>query len=388
MRHTDIAIVGAGLAGSVAAAMCARAGWGVLAVDPHETYPPDFRCEKLDESQIRTMQKTGLEECLLPHATRNETLWVARNGIYVEDQRRLQYGIRYDTLVNSFRAAIPRGSLIASKVSRIASSADVQELELSNGEKISARLVIVATGLNNALRQSLGITRRELSKNHSISIGFDIAPADAEAFPFTALTYHSERAADRVAYLTLFPIGSATRANFFVYRDIRDPWLERMRKAPVETLFETLPGLKPIIGAVKIEGDVQIRPADLVEAENVRKPGIVLVGDAFSTSCPAAGAGAGKVFTDVERLCNVYLPQWLKTPGMGVEKIAAYYDDSIKMASDAQSTAKAWYLRSLCTEAGLAWLTRRWVKFAVHAGVGMMGSAAKRLSARPDPEAA
>jgi 2-polyprenyl-6-methoxyphenol hydroxylase-like FAD-dependent oxidoreductase len=38
------------------------------------------------------------------------------------------------------------------------------------------------------------------------------------------------------------------------------------------------------------------------------QPGLVLVGDAFSTSCRAAGTGCDKVFTDVERLCNVYIP--------------------------------------------------------------------------------
>ena len=57
---------------------------------------------------------------------------------------------------------------------------------------------------------------------------------------------------------------------------------------------------------------------------------MVLIGDAFSTSCPAAGTGTGKVFTDVERLCNVYIPRWFATPGMGAEKIAAFYDDPVR----------------------------------------------------------
>ena len=49
--------------------------------------------------------------------------------------------------------------------------------------------------------------------------------------------------------------------------------------------------------------------------EVCRKAGVVLIGDAFATSCPAAGTGARKVLTDVERLCNVYVPKWLATPG-------------------------------------------------------------------------
>jgi 2-polyprenyl-6-methoxyphenol hydroxylase-like FAD-dependent oxidoreductase len=41
----EIAIVGAGLAGSVLALVLARRGHRVAIVDPHASYPPDFRCE-------------------------------------------------------------------------------------------------------------------------------------------------------------------------------------------------------------------------------------------------------------------------------------------------------------------------------------------------------
>lgn len=46
MRYTDIAIIGGGLAGSTAAAMLGRAGISAVLIDPHETYPADFRVEK------------------------------------------------------------------------------------------------------------------------------------------------------------------------------------------------------------------------------------------------------------------------------------------------------------------------------------------------------
>lgn len=49
MQQTDIAIIGGGLAGSTAAAMLGHAGISTLLIDPHKVYPPDFRCEKLDD---------------------------------------------------------------------------------------------------------------------------------------------------------------------------------------------------------------------------------------------------------------------------------------------------------------------------------------------------
>ena len=70
----------------------------------------------------------------------------------------------------------------------------------------------------------------------------------------------------------------------------------------------------------------------------------MLVGDAFATTCPVAGTGTDKVFTDVGRLCNVHIPAWLATDGMDADKIAPFYDDPVKKACDAWSMAKAYHL--------------------------------------------
>ena len=107
----------------------------------------------------------------------------------------------YDALVNAIRAEIPAGvESIYAKVTAISTSAERQKVVLSNGEEISARLVVLANGLNVGLRHQLGIERRIVSACHSISIGFDIAPGRPPAFDFPALTYFSERPA------TGFPI--------------------------------------------------------------------------------------------------------------------------------------------------------------------------------------
>lgn len=386
MRHTDIAIIGGGLAGSTAAAMLGRAGVRAILVDPHTVYPPDFRCEKLDHGQIRILQKTGLAPAVARAATRDGEVWVARFGHLVEKRPNDQYDLFYDTLVNTVRAEIPRSvEFIHGKVTAIATGHDRQRIALSNGEEISARLTVLATGLNIGLRQTLGLEREVVSPCHSISIGFDVEPVGRPSFDFRAVTYYPERTTDRMAYLTLFPIGSIMRANLFVYRDMHDPWLKRMRAAPRETLLAMLPGLAKLIGQFDVPDGVKIRPVDLYVTKGHRQAGIVLVGDAFGTSCPAAGTGANKVFTDVERLCNVHVPQWLTTPGMGEEKIAAFYDDAVKVASDAHSAAKAIYLRSLSTETGLAWSARRWTKFIGQLGVGALRQTREKFAPRsPD----
>jgi 2-polyprenyl-6-methoxyphenol hydroxylase-like FAD-dependent oxidoreductase len=372
MRQTDVAIVGGGLAGSTVAAMLGRAGVDAVLIDPHPLYPDDFRCEKLDASQVALLYKTGLADAVLRHATPDVQVWIARFGRLVDKRPNGQYDIRYDRMVNAMRAEIPeRVGFLHAKAAAIAAGPGRQRLTLSTGEEISARLVVLANGLNLSLRRSLGIGRDLLSACHSVSIGFDLAPVGRPAFDFRALTYFPERAADRIAYLTLFPIGAVMRANLFVYREMNDPWLRRLRADGANALFALMPGLRALTGEIEVR-DVRIRPVDLCASTGYRQAGIALVGDAFATSCPAAGTGCNKVFTDVERLCNVHIPGWLASAGMDAEKITAYYEDPVKIECDAASEAKAWFLRSLSTEAGPLWSARRLARFAGHFAIGKL----------------
>ncbi len=371
MRQTDVGIVGGGLAGSLTAAMLRRAGIDAVLVDPHPVYPPDFRCEKLDADQLQTLRLTGLDAAVMRASTADREFWMARFGRVVDKRPGDQRGILYDTLVNTVRAQIPaRTPFLHAKVTDISPGPERQTVKLSNGDEIAARLVVLATGLNIGLRHKLGLERGVISAGHSISIGFDVQPA--ERLPFTALTYFAERAADGMAYITLFPIGATLRANLFGYRDLHDPWLSEFRQAPRETLYAMWPGLRRLLGEFTVPDFIKIRPVDLCVTKGHRQSGVVLIGDAFSTSCPAAGNGARKVLVDVERLCNVHIPRWLATPGMDEAKIAAFYDDPVKQACDARSAMKAFELRSFSIDRAPRWMAMRWAKFLFHWGKGTL----------------
>jgi 2-polyprenyl-6-methoxyphenol hydroxylase-like FAD-dependent oxidoreductase len=385
MRYTDIAIVGGGLAGSLTAATLGRAGANAVLIDPHPMYPPDFRAEKLDGGQIQILHRTGLAEPVLSAGTTPDGIWIVRLRRLVDTLPGDQCGILYENLVNTVRGQIPAGvSFVSAKVSDIIPGPERQSLTLSTGETLSARLVVIANGLNSGLRDRLGMTREELSKCHSIMLGFDMRPVAQPRFQFPALTYYAERSCDRTAFLTLFPVADAMRANLCVYRTMDDPWLKAFRDAPEATLLALMPGLVAFTGTFAVSGPVKIRPADLYVTRGHIQPGIVVVGDAFATSCPAAGTGTGKVFTDVERLCNVHIPRWFESPGMGEDKIAQFYDDPIKKAYDLHSHTKAYYLRSLSIEPGLSWEARRWVRFMGRLGVGLLREAHARLAYRVD----
>src|SRR3954463_8426588 len=139
MRETDIAIVGAGLAGSLEAVMLGRAGYAVTLMDPFETCRPDFRCEKLEEAHVETLRRAGVLEEVLPAALRYENIWVARLGRLAEVKPIVEYGIEYSALVNRLRGLIPRNvAFVQSKVAQVSVTPDRQAVTLANGDQISA----------------------------------------------------------------------------------------------------------------------------------------------------------------------------------------------------------------------------------------------------------
>ena len=133
---------------------------------------------------------------------------------------------------------------------------------------------------------------------------------------------------------------------------------------PDATLHRLMPDLRSPDRRIRGRRPVKIRPADLYVTEGHLQPGVVLVGDAFSTSCPAAGTGTDKVFTDVERLCNVHIPAWLAATGMDADKIAAFYDDPVKTACDAWST-KPGSSGDVDRQRIWIWRARRWARLIV-----------------------
>jgi 2-polyprenyl-6-methoxyphenol hydroxylase-like FAD-dependent oxidoreductase len=354
--------------------MLGRAGISTMLIDPHETYPADFRVEKLSgHTQVERFARTGIGESVLRRATFAGENWIARFGHLLDKAPSQQFNILYESLVNAVRDEIPETvERIWAKAVSIETSPERQRITLANGETISGRLVVLANGLNVGLRHQLGIARKVVSACHSISIGFDVVPAEGTSFDFPALTYFSERPSDRIPYISLFPVGTRMRANLFVYRDFDDPWLRELRRAPAETLGAALPRLKRITGTFDIPGEMKIRPVDLYLNDASHQPGLVLVGDAFSTSCPVAGTGCDKVFTDVERLCNVYVPQWLASDGMDAAKIAAFYADPLKRACDEWSAAKAFDFRSVSIATSPYWTAQRWARFIAWSAQGLL----------------
>jgi hypothetical protein len=160
------------------------------------------------------------------------------------------------------------------------------------------------------------MSRRVLSARHSICIGFSLAlPTGEDARPANIVP---ARFGSRHAYVTFFPMLDEIRVNMFSYRELDDPWVASVRKAPLDCLAQDFPE-----AAAALAGLALVRPPEIRST--------------FHAPCPASGTGMTRILNDVERLSGAHLPQWLATPGMDADKIAAFYADPLKLAVDKAS---------------------------------------------------
>lgn len=360
----DIAIVGGGLAGSLAAAVLARAGHRVALVDKRAVHPDEFRVEKLGGQQLEMFRKLGFLHALENVACRYDRVLNIREGKVVDVSVGQSYGFSYANLVAMARGQLPDpSSLIVDDVTAISPSDDIQHIELASGRRLDARLVVLATGMAGALSYKLGIKRRVLAERHSVSFGFTIARKDGVPFDFEALTCYGERTADGIDYLSLFPVHAGMRANLFMFRDPTDPIMRELRREPEATVLRLLPGLRPYLGDFEVTDKVQNWVMDLTVVEGHLQPGIVLIGDAFQTNCPAVSTGVARLLVDVDRLCTEHAPRWLATAGMGTEKIAQFYSDPDKLAADQRSLKMARFRQALTSRNDIGWDVRRRLHF-------------------------
>lgn len=358
--YPEVVIVGGGLAGTLTAILLARQGQQVALIDPHPIYPPDFRAEQLVGPQVAMLRQLGLLDILVRDTVPATRAVAMRSGRMIGSEAGPHYGIPYETMVNRARRALPAAvQVIKGKVSDIHLGPDSQNVWLCDGRLVQGRLVVLATGLGHRLAHLLNIEHTVLREEQSLTFGFDIEVGAPALFRSSVLVTYGERQRDVTDYLTIFAVGNKLRANLFSYHDRRDPWVRRFTQQPREVLRETMPHLQQTLHGFRLASPVQMRINDLRAVNGHCRHGLVLIGDAFQTSCPAAGTGIGRLLNDINRLCHVHAPGWLATSGMECEKIQQFYDDPVKQACDADALRVAAYRRSFVTEASIGWMLHR-----------------------------
>jgi len=344
------------MAGSLLALVLGREGVRVKLIDLKRDLAPAFRNEKLGLDQIERLRRLGVLSCF------QEACW----GTAPADGETpppgkpplKDCGARYDRWIERLRAAWPpEVEFIEGKATDVSTSADTQCVALTTGERIEGRLLVLATGRGERLRNRLKMSRQLFSERHSICIGFSLALAAGEDAP--AANVVTAKFGSGHAYVTFFPMLDEIRVNLFSYRDLDDPWVAAVRSAPLACLAQDFPEAAAALAGLAVVRPPEIRSTDLYASEGHIQAGVVLVGDAFHAPCPASGTGMTRILNDVERLAGTHLPQWLRTPGMDAAKIAAFYADPLKQAVDKSSLRASLMGRRSALDQSFPWRIRR-----------------------------
>lgn len=347
----DALVVGAGAAGVCAAhVLCAR-GLRVGLVDSRSKCPPTFKAEKLEPDQIAILEEIDLLQQAMPALSPLREVVVYRRHSIIERLKIDQFGMHYDSFVNTLRGTLPPAVTQIVDTGTELDTGDHPSIKLQSGKTITARLVVVAAGTSGRLRQVTGAVRRDVSVPHSIAFGFDLA-LESGRLPHDGVNLLPDRYTDLVGFLTLFPTPVGVRANLFTYHDPQSEWTREMRLNTAVALERTFSALRKVVGNFTVNGRVNASAIDLWTSDVTPQAGVVLIGDSFQSVCPVTGTGLSKVLTDVKVLGQM-APEWFATPGMSAEKTGAFYGSVVKRSSDSRSLQSALYSKRASIDQGL-----------------------------------
>lgn len=178
--HTDILVSGGGVAGLTAAAAFGSAGFQVLCVDPappvtdETAISADMRTTAILRPSLQVLQAAGLWERLAPHASSLQIMRIIDAGGREPKARLVTDFDAADISEEPFGHNIPNWLLRRELVARLSELPNVTfrpgiattglltrmgeaRVTLSDGELITARMLIAADGRDSPMRQALGI---------------------------------------------------------------------------------------------------------------------------------------------------------------------------------------------------------------------------------------
>jgi 2-polyprenyl-6-methoxyphenol hydroxylase-like FAD-dependent oxidoreductase len=344
-----ILVIGGGMAGSLLALVLGRRGLPVTVIDPRRDPPPMFRNEKLGTEQIALLKDLGALSCF------ETACWP--DGAYagMDKPSLTDCGAPHQAWLKSVRAAWPDTvTFIEGTVASVDGDSATPSLALSDGQTLSGRLVVLASGHIHQLHEQLGISVRMVSAAHSACLGFSVSGDRV-----VKSQVHSVPFGRGIGYISIFPMPTETRVNLFSYRAISDPWTRRMAREPLAALAEVSPEAAQALDGLQVARRCEVRGIDLYITDGHKRPGVVLIGDSFHAPCPSTGTGMLRILNDIKILADGYLPLWLATPGMGADKIVQFYDDPAKLKLDARSLGGSLRGRDWATNRSLKWRLMR-----------------------------
>ncbi|MBP2558962.1 2-octaprenyl-6-methoxyphenol hydroxylase [Neorhizobium galegae] len=309
MQHFEIAVVGGGLAGSVAALALARAGRkvAIIAPSPEKT---DERTTALMDHSIRFLERLGVWEEIAPSAAPLSVMQIVDGTKRLLRAPTAQFRAQ-DVGLYAFGYNIPNRALsetldaavavernvtnVAQIVETFDFSAERVILTLSNGTTASADFVVGADGRQSKARETAGIGVRRwsypqsavvLNFAHTLPHGNVSTEVHTESGPFTQV-----------------PLPGLRSSLVWV---VKPEEARRLVELPTEDLSRLVEDrMQSMLGKVKVEGKAQAWPLSSLMAERFGKGRLALIGEAAHAFPPIGAQGLNLSLRDIIALSEL-----------------------------------------------------------------------------------
>ncbi|AEQ51429.1 FAD-dependent monooxygenase [Pelagibacterium halotolerans] len=303
-NHTQIAVIGGGLVGKATAVAAARAGFSTLHVAPEA--PMDRRTSALMGPSVDYMIEAGLIDD-------PETLGVPLTRIRIIDatdrflrapetvfsaaefgHQAFGWNFANARLGESFSRAAAGGANLALRAATLKSASradDLWRLELDDGSRLTAELLVGADGKGSSVRKAAGIAVRERKFDQAalvcdLELGREL---DGESVEF-----HYPNGP-----FTLVPAGG-TRANL-VWID-KPETLDDARREKEQFLARLSEKSRHLFGAVSVVSPSFVFPLSSLSVDVAGRDAAVLVGESAHAFPPIGAQGLNLGLRDVASL--------------------------------------------------------------------------------------
>ncbi|MBJ3774728.1 FAD-dependent monooxygenase [Acuticoccus mangrovi] len=344
----DVAVVGGGPTGALAALVAAEAGWRVALVAPAPARDP--RTTALLMPSVALLDRLGVWEGVAPHAAALTSMRI------IDDTGRLPRApeIAFDAheiSLDQFGFNVENDHLNAALADRLASAGvrHVDELaeRVHNGEiasveagetRVEAELIVGADGIDSVVRAASGLAVKRWRYNQS---AFVTVLSHARPHGNASIEFHTPGGP-----FTLVPLPGERSSLVFVERpEVIDEWASA---DPGPLARELERRAHAVLGRMQIDGPRAVIPLEGMVAHHFGVRRAVLVGEAGHRLPPIGAQGLNLGIRDVAILSNLLERA---RPGRSLAGLADRYDSHRRLEVGVRSTGVDLLNRSLLTSA-------------------------------------
>ena len=303
MQHFEIAVVGGGLAGSVAALALARVGRKIALIAP-ATEKADERTTALMDQSIRFLERLGVWDdiaasaaplCVMQIVDGTKRLLRAPTAQFRAQDVDL-YAFGYNIPNRALSEVLGAAVAAEANISRIDASVETLDytderaaLTLSDGAMITVDFVVGSDGRKSKAREAAGIGTRTWSYPQSaLVLNF------AHTLPHgnVSTEFHTE-----TGPFTQVPLPGKHSSLVWV---VKPDEAQRLLALPVEELSrEVEVRMQSMLGKVTIEGSPQSWPLSSLMADRFGKGRLALIGEAAHAFPPIGAQGLNLSLRDI-----------------------------------------------------------------------------------------